>query len=425
MSQKITAIRGMNDILPTATPNWQLVEDVLRYLMQSYGYREIRLPIVEPTPLFKRAIGEVTDIVEKEMYTFEDRSGESLTLRPEGTAGCVRAVLEHGLNYNQTQKLWYTGPMFRYERPQKGRYRQFHQFGVETFGLIGPDIDAELIMLTARLWRELGLTEVVSLQLNTLGEIDARNKYRAALVEYLTQFESELDEDSKRRLQTNPLRILDSKEAKTQAILENAPKLPDYLDDESREHFDGLCRFLDAAGITYEVNPKLVRGLDYYNKTVFEWVTSALGSQGTVCAGGRYDGLVEQLGGQRTPAVGFAIGLERLVLLLEAVHAPDPEPEADIFIMATGGDATTAALLLAEGLRDELPELRVVYNCGGGSFKSQFKKADKTGATVALVLGEDEVANENVTIKWLRFDEPQETVSQVDLVERLRLKMTL
>ncbi len=425
MSQKITAIRGMNDILPSATPQWALVEDVLRYLMQAYGYREIRLPIVEPTPLFKRAIGEVTDIVEKEMYTFDDRSGESLTLRPEGTAGCVRAVLEHSLSYNQSQKLWYTGPMFRYERPQKGRYRQFHQFGVETFGLNGPDIDAELIMLTARLWRELGLENVVSLQLNSLGEPEARAAFRQALVNYLTGHQEDLDDDSKRRLHSNPLRILDSKDAGTQAILAGAPKLNDYLDAESSRHFSQLCALLDAAGIAYTVNPRLVRGLDYYNKTVFEWVTSELGAQGTVCAGGRYDGLVEQLGGSRTPAVGFAIGLERLVLLLEAVHEPDPEPEADIFIMALGEGGTSAGLLLAEMLRDDMPELRVVYNCGGGSFKSQFKKADKSAASVALILGEAEIADGTVGIKWLRFEAEQETVSRESLVDRLREKMAL
>jgi histidyl-tRNA synthetase len=425
VSQKISAIRGMNDILPDATPNWQLVEDVLRYLMQAYGYKEIRMPIVEPTPLFKRAIGEVTDIVEKEMYSFEDRSGEPLTLRPEGTAGCVRACLEHSLTYNQSQKLWYTGPMFRYERPQKGRYRQFHQFGVETFGINGPDIDAELILLTARLWQELGLTDKVTLQLNSLGELEARAEFRKALVSFLTDHQEELDDDSRRRLHTNPMRILDSKDAGTQAILDQAPKLPDYLDADSRTHFDGLCALLDAADIAYVVNPRLVRGLDYYNKTVFEWVTTELGAQGTVCAGGRYDGLVEQLGGSATPAVGFAIGLERLVLLLEAAHEPDPEPDADIFIMATGSGGTAVGLLLGEWLRDEMPDLRVVFNCGGGSFKSQFKKADKSGASVALILGEDEVAAGTVSVKWLRIEAEQQTVVRADLLDVLRAKMVL
>ena len=426
MSEKINAIRGMNDILPTATPSWQEVEEVLYFLMQAYGYREIRMPIVEPTPLFARAIGDVTDIVEKEMYTFPDRNGESLALRPEGTAGCVRACLEHSLiNRQEVQKLWYIGPMFRYEKPQKGRYRQFHQFGLETFGLTGPDIDAELILLTARLWRELGLADKVSLQLNSLGEPEARARYRADLVQFLTAHQEDLDDDSKRRLHTNPLRILDSKEAGTQAILDAAPKLPDYLDEDSRQHFAQLCALLDAAGIRYEVNPRLVRGLDYYNKTVFEWVTSALGAQGTVCAGGRYDGLVEQLGGSATPAVGFAIGLERLVLLLEAVHAPEPVADADIFVMAVGEGGAQAGLLLAETLRDEMADVRVVYNCGGGSFRSQFKKADKSGAMVALILGGDEIAQKTVSIKWLRREAEQQTVAQADVVAALREKMAL
>ena len=426
MSEKINAIRGMNDILPAATKSWQEVEEVLRFLMQAYGYREIRMPIVEPTPLFARAIGDVTDIVEKEMYTFPDRNGESLALRPEGTAGCVRACLEHGLIHRQeVQKLWYIGPMFRYEKPQKGRYRQFHQFGLEAFGLTGPDIDVELILLTARLWRELGLTTQVSLQLNSLGEPEARARYRADLVQFLTAHQEDLDDDSKRRLHTNPLRILDSKEAATQAILDAAPKLPDYLDEDSRQHFAQLCALLDAAGIRYEVNPRLVRGLDYYNKTVFEWVTSALGAQGTVSAGGRYDGLVEQLGGSATPAVGFAIGLERLVLLLEAVHAPEPLADADVFIMAVGEGGAQAGLLLAETLRDEMADVRVVYNCGGGSFKSQFKKADKSGAMVALILGGDEIAQQTVSIKWLRAEAEQQTVAQSAVVAALREKMAL
>ena len=426
MSEKINAIRGMNDILPAATKSWQEVEEVLRFLMQAYGYREIRMPIVEPTPLFARAIGDVTDIVEKEMYTFPDRNGESLALRPEGTAGCVRACLEHGLIHRQeVQKLWYIGPMFRYEKPQKGRYRQFHQFGLEAFGLTGPDIDVELILLTARLWRELGLTTQVSLQLNSLGEPEARARYRADLVQFLTAHQEDLDDDSKRRLHTNPLRILDSKEAATQAILDAAPKLPDYLDEDSRQHFAQLCALLDAAGIRYEVNPRLVRGLDYYNKTVFVWVTCALGAQGTVCAGGRYDGLVEQLGGSATPAVGFAIGLERLVLLLEAVHAPEPLADADVFIMAVGEGGAQAGLLLAETLRDEMADVRVVYNCGGGSFKSQFKKADKSGAMVALILGGDEIAQQTVSIKWLRAEAEQQTVAQSAVVAALREKMAL
>ncbi len=418
---RINAIRGMNDILPEATPRWQQLENTLRGLMQRYGYSEIRLPVVEPTPLFKRAIGEVTDIVEKEMYTFEDRSGESLTLRPEGTAGCVRACLEHGLTHNQSPKLWYTGPMFRYERPQKGRYRQFHQFGVETFGQAGADMDAELILLTARLWRELGLSAVVSLEINSLGELEARAEYRRALIQYLEQFRTQLDDDSQRRLTSNPLRILDSKDPATREILVNAPKLTDYLDEESRTHFAALCQQLDACGVKYTVNPNLVRGLDYYNKTVFEWVTTALGSQGTVCAGGRYDGLVSQLGGQAVPAVGFAIGLERLVLLLEAVQPQAATAEADVFVMALGEGTAVTAMGLAEQLRDALPSARIVYNCGGGSFKSQFRKADKSGARLALIVGEAELAAGVVGLKWLRETREQlscqlaEAASQVCL----------
>jgi histidyl-tRNA synthetase len=425
MSQKITAIRGFNDILPAETGRWAEVEAVLRDLMRAYGYHEIRLPIVESTPLFKRAIGEVTDIVEKEMYSFDDRGGESLTLRPEGTAGCVRAALEHSLTYNQTQRLWYTGPMFRYERPQKGRYRQFHQFGVETYGMTGPDIDAELILLTARLWRDLGLSGVVRLEINSLGEIAERANFRAALVAYLEQHREELDEDSQRRLTSNPLRILDSKDAATQKILEGAPRLPDFLEAESKEHFVALCAVLDAAGVAYVVNPKLVRGLDYYNKTVFEWVTSELGAQGTVCAGGRYDGLVEQLGGQKTPAVGFAIGLERLLLLHAAVHPELEASEADVFVAAVGEGSAQAALLLAETLRTALPDLRVLVNCGGGSFKSQFKKADKSGARFALVLGDEEVKNGSVSLKWLREEHEQKTLAQTEVAAFLKAQHTL
>lgn len=426
MSERINAIRGMNDILPTATPAWQEVEETLRYLMQAYGYREIRMPVVEPTPLFARAIGDVTDIVEKEMYTFNDRNGDPLALRPEGTAGCVRACLEHSLITRQeVQKLWYTGPMFRYEKPQKGRYRQFHQFGVECFGLNGPDVDAELILLTARLWRELGLTNHVRLQLNSLGESEARARYRAALVSFLTGHQEDLDDDSKRRLHTNPLRILDSKDAGTQAILDGAPRLPDYLDDEARSHFASLCELLTAAGVPFEVNPRLVRGLDYYNRTVFEWVTTSLGAQGTVCAGGRYDTLVQQLGGPATPAVGFAIGLERLVLLREAVAAPAEIAEADVYVMAVGEGATAAGLLLAERVRDDMPDLRVVFGCGGGNFKNQFKKADRSGAQVALVLGADELAQGTASIKWLRREAPQDTVAQSGIVAALKAKLAL
>jgi histidyl-tRNA synthetase len=425
MSQKITAIRGFNDILPVETPRWAEVEAVLRDLMRAYGYHEIRLPIVESTPLFARAIGEVTDIVEKEMYSFEDRGNESLTLRPEGTACCVRACLEHGLTYNQTQRLWYTGPMFRYERPQKGRYRQFHQFGVETFGFNGPDIDAELILLTARLWKALGVDGVVRLELNSLGELHERARFRAALVEYLEQHHATLDEDSRRRLGSNPLRILDSKDPATQKILEGAPQLPEFLEEDSRQHFSSLCAVLDAAGIRYVVNPALVRGLDYYNKTVFEWTTTELGAQGTVCAGGRYDGLVEQLGGQKTPAVGFAIGLERLLLLQAAVQGESVTSDADVFIAAVGEGTAAAGLLLAEALRDALPDLRVLVNCGGGSFKSQFKRADKSGARFALVLGEDEVKNGTISLKWLREEHEQQTLAQADVAAFMKEHHTL
>lgn len=425
MSQKITAIRGFNDILPTETWRWSEVEATLRDLMRAYGYHEIRLPIVESTPLFKRAIGEVTDIVEKEMYSFEDRGGESLTLRPEGTACCVRACLEHGLTYNQTQRLWYTGPMFRYERPQKGRYRQFHQFGVEAFGFNGPDVDAELILMTARLWKALGVAGVVQLELNSLGELHERANFRAALVQYLEQHRDSLDDDSQRRLVSNPLRVLDSKDPATRKILEGAPRLPDFLETGSRQHFERLCSVLYEAGISYVVNPSLVRGLDYYNKTVFEWTTTALGAQGTICAGGRYDGLVEQLGGQKTPAVGFAIGLERLLLLQAAVQGEGESTEADIFIAAVGEGTDGAALLLAEKLRDALPDLRVLVNCGGGSFKSQFKRADKSGARFALILGEDEVKSGTVSLKWLREAHEQQQLAQADVAAFMKEHHTL
>ncbi|WLS79973.1 histidine--tRNA ligase [Erwinia pyri] len=412
MAKNIQAIRGMNDYLPAETVVWQRIEQILKQVLAGYGYSEIRLPIVEQTPLFKRAIGEVTDVVEKEMYTFEDRNGESLTLRPEGTAGCVRAGIEHGLLYNQEQRLWYVGPMFRYERPQKGRYRQFHQMGVEVFGLQGPDVDAELIMMTARWWKALGIAEHVNLELNSIGSLEARAAYREALIAFLEQHQDVLDDDCKRRMYTNPLRVLDSKNPDIQALLNSAPELSDYLDEESREHFAGLCQLLDAAGIAYTVNQRLVRGLDYYNRTVFEWVTSSLGSQGTVCGGGRYDGLVEQLGGRATPAVGFAMGLERLVLLVQAVN-PEFEPTriVDVYVIASGQGVQSAAMLLAEQIRDADPSLKLMTNFGGGNFKKQFARADKWGARVALMLGEDEVAKGEVTIKDLRNGE-QQTLAQ-------------
>jgi len=418
--KKIQSIRGMNDVLPEDSPCWQYLESTIASLLSRYGYGEIRFPILEPTELFKRTIGEVTDIVEKEMYTFDDRNGDSVTLRPEGTAGCVRACEQHGLTYNQVQRLWYQGPMFRYERPQKGRLRQFHQVGVEVFGLDGPDIDAELISMTWRLWQQLGLTEVVTLQINTLGTSESRGRYRDALVAYLEQRKDQLDEDSQRRLHTNPMRILDSKNPETQSLLDEAPVLHDFLDVPSREHFEQLCGMLDTVGVPYEVNARLVRGLDYYGKTVFEWVTDSLGAQGTVCAGGRYDGLVEQLGGKSTPAVGFAMGLERLVLLLDAAGVvPDSiARRVDAYLIAAG-DVQSNALELGEMLRGACPNLRLQNHCGGGSLKSQMKKADKSGAVLALILGEDEVAAGEVAIKFLREDKPQQTLATTDLATLL------
>ncbi|NBA95684.1 histidine--tRNA ligase [Pseudomonas sp. R5(2019)] len=422
MSKSLQAIRGMNDILPEQTPLWRYFESTVAGLLDNYGYRQIRMPIVEFTELFKRSIGEVTDIVEKEMYTFADRNGDSLTLRPEGTAACVRAVLEHGITGGgQVQKLWYIGPMFRHERPQKGRYRQFHQIGVEVFNLDGPDIDAELIALTWRLWGQLGIRDAVKLELNSLGTSEARGRYRDALVSYLNERIELLDEDSKRRLTSNPLRILDTKVQQTQALLIDAPKLADYLDEESRLHFDGLKARLDAAGIPYVINPKLVRGLDYYSKTVFEWVTDKLGAQGTVCAGGRYDGLVEQMGGKPTTGVGFAMGIERLILMLETLEQI-PESiarQVDVYLCAFGEQAELAGLTLTERLRDALPNLRLQVNAGAGSFKSQFKKADKSGALYALILGDDELAQQVVGFKPLRGQGEQQNIAWDALAEHL------
>jgi len=418
----LQAVRGMNDILPADSALWQYFERTVADLLTGYGYQQIRLPIVEPTELFKRSIGEVTDIVEKEMYTFDDRNGDSLTLRPEGTAGCVRAMLQHGLlGSGVGQKVWYTGPMFRHERPQKGRYRQFHQVGVETFNLTGPDIDAELIALSWRLWQRLGISDAVKLELNSLGTSADRARYRDDLVVYLKARFEQLDEDSQRRLASNPLRILDSKNEATQALLVDAPKLADYLNDEARAHFAQLRGLLDAIGIPYEINPRLVRGLDYYGLTVFEWVTDQLGAQGTVCAGGRYDGLVEQLGGKQAPAVGFAMGIERLLLLIETLGKVPAElaRQVDVYLVTLGDAAVTAGLRLAEQLRDALPGLRLVVHAGGGSFKSQFKKADKSGALYALVLGENEVAEQQIGLKPLRTEEEQENLSWQDLPARL------
>ncbi|MBO2586127.1 histidine--tRNA ligase [Shewanella algae] len=420
MAKQIQAIRGMNDILPTQSPVWQKVEAVLRASVASFGYSEIRTPIVENTDLFKRSIGEVTDIVEKEMYTFADRNGDSLTLRPEGTASTVRAGNEHGLLYNQEQRLWYMGTMFRHERPQKGRYRQFHQFGVEVYGIKSADIDAEVLMLSASLWQKLGLTEHVSLELNTLGDSDERAAYREALVAFLEQHKDKLDEDSQRRMYSNPLRVLDSKDQQVQALLADAPALMDYLGEDSKAHFARLCELLEAVGIQYRVNPRLVRGLDYYNRTVFEWVTDSLGAQGTVLAGGRYDGLVSQLGGKETPAVGFAMGLERIVLLLETLELnADVAAEVDVYVTAMGDDCVIEAMKIAQELREKLPKLKVMSHCGGGNFKKQMKRADKSGAGFALIIGETELANNKVAVKPLRGDGAQQDVERQALADYL------
>ncbi|EKO3415585.1 histidine--tRNA ligase [Vibrio fluvialis] len=418
MAKTIQAIRGMNDCLPTQSPLWQKVEGIVKNVISAYGYNEVRMPIVEETNLFSRAVGEETDVVSKEMYTFEDRNGDSLTLRPEGTAGCVRSCIQNSLINRDEQRLWYMGPMFRHERPQKGRYRQFHQCGVEVFGLNGPDVDAELIMMTARLWRELGIDKHVRLELNSIGSQEDRADYRTALVAFLEQHIDVLDEDCKRRMHTNPLRVLDTKNPDIQAVLGDAPRLSEYLGEESKAHFAGLCELLDAAGIEYTVNERLVRGLDYYNRTVFEWMTESLGSQGTVCGGGRYDGLVEQLGGKATPAVGFAMGLERLVLMMETLGNTDVRRNVDVYMVTAGEGTLTAGMKLVEQLREQVPGLRVMTHFGGGNFKKQFKRADKVGAAVALVLGENEVAEKTVVLKDLAGGE-QETISQTEIAGKL------
>jgi histidyl-tRNA synthetase len=422
MSSKPRAIRGMNDILPDVSGTWRYLESVVEGIVQSYGYAEIRLPLLEHTDLFKRSIGEVTDIVEKEMYTFPDRNGESLTLRPEATAGVVRAGMTNGLFHNQKQKLWTSGPMFRYEKPQQGRYRQFYQFDVEAVGYDGPDVDAELIIMSARLWQRLGISKI-KLQINSLGTPEARLSYREALVEYFSGVKNQLDEDSMRRLEQNPLRILDSKNPEMQAIVEAAPVMLDYLDEESAEHFSGLRALLDAAGVSYSVNPRLVRGLDYYSRTVFEWVTDALGSQGAVCSGGRYDGLVEKLGGRATPAVGWAMGIERFVALYEACGGETPAIDADVYIAALGGGTLERAFSLAEELRDKIAGIRVEMNLGGGSFKSQMKRADKSGAEYALILGEQELADSCIGIKPMRSTDEQVSVALDELAATLADKL--
>ncbi|WP_150137749.1 histidine--tRNA ligase [Candidatus Enterovibrio escicola] len=418
MAKIIQAIRGMNDCLPTKSALWQRVEGTIKEILHTYGYSEIRTPIVEMTNLFYRAIGEVTDVVEKELYTFQDRNGDSLSLRPEGTASCVRAGMENGLFHNQEQRLWYMGSMFRHERPQKGRYRQFHQFGVEVFGLTGPDVDAELIMITACIWRALGIIDDVHLELNSIGSFEIRANYREALVAFLQQHESVLDDDCKRRMHTNTLRVFDTKVPEIQDVLTDAPKLYEYLDNESKQHLLGLCELLDSVGIQYSINEKLVRGLDYYNRTVFEWITGKLGSQGTICGGGRYDGLVEKLGGDTTAAVGFAIGIERLVLLIETLGLNKTRPIVDVYMVTTGEGTLIAGMKLAEVLREKIIGLRVMMHFGGGNFKKQFKRADKVGASVALVLGEKEVSQNMVTYKDLKSGE-QLIISQDDVAGKL------
>ncbi|MGH8479370.1 MAG: histidine--tRNA ligase [Gammaproteobacteria bacterium] len=414
MEGQIKAVRGMKDILPEDSGRWRWMEDTVRAVLLGYGYREIRLPIVEHTGLYARSLGVNTDIVEKEMYTFPDRNGDSLTLRPEGTAGCVRAGLESGLLYHQIQRLWYTGPMFRHERPQQGRYRQFHQVGAEAFGMTGPDIDAEIIALTARLWRALGLG-APRLEINSLGDGPGRAAYRGALRDYFGRYESSLDEDSRRRLDRNPLRILDSKAPGMQPLIAGAPRLAEYRDPGSAEHFRVLRDLLDGAGIAYVINPTLVRGLDYYNRTVFEWITDRLGAQGTLCAGGRYDGLVECFGGAPTPAVGFAMGLERIVALLEAGEDGGGEGACDVFMIAVGEEAVRAALPLGESLRDALPGLRLSMNCGGGGIKAQFRRADKSGARIAVILGADEARQGVASVKLMSQTSAQQSVGQGDL----------
>ncbi|MCW8975718.1 MAG: histidine--tRNA ligase [Sedimenticola sp.] len=419
MAKNIQAIRGMHDILPDQSPLWHFLEQQIRTVVESYGYRELRTPVVEMTDLFKRSIGEVTDIVEKEMYTFADRNGDSLTLRPECTASCVRAGIENGLFHNQVQRIWYYGPMFRHERPQKGRYRQFYQIGAEAYGLPGPDIDLEIILLTQRFWEALGLTGL-ELQINTLGTPEERSVYREELVTYLSANSDQLDEDSQRRLKSNPLRILDSKNPAMRPLIEQAPSLMDYLGDESKAHFELLCTGLSAAGVPYIINTRLVRGLDYYARTVFEWVTDRLGAQGTVCAGGRYDGLVEQLGGKPTPAIGFAMGVERLIALLEEDENRPELISVDAYLVLVGDTPQQQGVVLADRLRRDVPGLRLLTHCGGGSFKSQFKKADRSGARIALVLGEDELAQSVIGIKFLREDVEQEQVSLDGLADYLK-----
>ncbi|MEE9344009.1 MAG: histidine--tRNA ligase [Methylococcales bacterium] len=425
MAEKIQAVRGMHDILPNEVFRWQYLETTLNHLLAGYGYQELRLPVVEKTELFKRSIGEVTDIVEKEMYTFDDRNGVSLTLRPEGTAGCLRACLEHGLLHNQQQRLWYSGPMFRHERPQKGRYRQFYQVGVETYGMAGPDIDVELIALSHRLWQQLGVRDGVQLELNTLGSAQERSRYRDKLLDYFQAHKDQLDNDSLDRLERNPLRILDSKNPDLKAVIASAPAFSECLEAESRDHFQQITVALDQLAIEYVLNPRLVRGLDYYCNTVFEWTTTHLGAQGTICAGGRYDGLVTQLGGREIPAVGFAMGLERIILLMEAIAPEKAQPnKPHLYVVRFGEQGEQHGLQLSERLRNTFPALRLTMNCGAGSAKSQFKRADNSGAAYALIVGDDEVEKNQYGFKALRDDLPQVNLSEQALIEQLQQNLS-
>ena len=419
---KIKSVRGMNDITPHETPSWQYLEKTVIDVLSAYAFQEVRFPILEHSDLFRRSIGNVTDIIEKEMYSFDDRNGDNLSLRPEGTAGCVRACVQQGLLHNQTQRLWYKGPMFRHERPQKGRQREFHQIGVEAFGFEGPDVDAELLIMMNRIWRRLGIDRAMTLEINSLGQAADRARYRVALVDYLENFREQLDDDSERRLTTNPMRILDSKNPDTREILEGSPRLKDFIDDTSRVHFERLCGLLSAAGVTYEINDRLVRGLDYYSKTVFEWVTDKVGAQGTICAGGRFDNLIEQIGGKTGFAVGLALGMERLLLLLKSIDVlPDSlGKNVDVYLVAVG-KVTEQAFFISEQLRSEIPGLRVEQHCGAGGFRSQLKKADRSGARLALIIGEDECSKDIVGVKFLREQKEQEQVHRSQLMDYMQL----
>ena len=419
---KIKSVRGMNDITPHETPSWHYLEKTVIDGLSAYAFEEIRFPIVEHSDLFRRSIGDVTDIVEKEMYSFDDRNGDNLSLRPEGTAGCVRACIQQGLLHNQTQRLWYKGPMFRHERPQKGRQREFHQIGIEAFGFEGPDMDAELLIMMDRLWRRLGVDKALTLEINSLGQAADRARFRIALVDYLEDFAEQLDDDSERRLTTNPMRILDSKNLNTHKILKGAPRLAEFIDDTSRVHFERLCALLSAAGVAFKINDRLVRGLDYYSKTVFEWVTNKVGAQGTICAGGRFDNLIEQIGGKPGFAIGLALGMERLLLLLKAM---DLLPESigknvDVYLVAVG-NVTEQAFSISEQLRSEIPGLSVEQHCGAGGFRSQLKKADKSGARLALIIGENECAKDVVGVKFLREHKEQEQVHRTRLIDYMQL----